>query len=203
MADAGGTFTFRHDPAGGGALADLGIHKMATAELPLGPIAEVMGDCITMIDDSVARRLVRADDVGRAFLSIANGVGGSIDGNWISTGRKMKRDLDVFDSKGALPFSQERFNQLHHYSVEDASGRPGFRRIEAAPAHPPYVMFFAAPGHQIGFNDLKSIAVAVYLEAINGDRPEPFNFRSGMRIQALVEPIQRSARERNQLSVES
>jgi predicted dehydrogenase len=38
MADAESPFTFRHDPLGGGALADLGSHALATAEFLLGPI---------------------------------------------------------------------------------------------------------------------------------------------------------------------
>ena len=53
MADADGPFTFRHDPAGGGALADIGSHALATAEFLLapaaGPITKVMGDCVTVI----------------------------------------------------------------------------------------------------------------------------------------------------------
>ena len=49
MADAEGPFTFRHEPAGGGALADIGSHALATAEFLLGGIAEVMGHCVTMI----------------------------------------------------------------------------------------------------------------------------------------------------------
>ena len=49
MADAEGPFTFRHDPAGGGALADIGSHALATADFLLGRIAEVMGHCVTMI----------------------------------------------------------------------------------------------------------------------------------------------------------
>jgi len=36
MANAGGPFTFRHGPAGGGALADIGSHALATAEFLLG-----------------------------------------------------------------------------------------------------------------------------------------------------------------------
>ncbi|MDE0346541.1 MAG: Gfo/Idh/MocA family oxidoreductase [Boseongicola sp.] len=206
MADADGPFTFRHDPAGGGALADLGSHTLATAEFLLGPITEVMGDCVTMIGERVdgkcARRKVDVEDIGRVFLRFAKGASGSIEGNWIATGRKMQHDFDGYGSKGALSFSQERFNELHYYSVGDAPGRQGFRRIEAAPAHPPYGLFCIAPGHQIGFNDLKAIEVAGYLEAINGDRPEPFNFRAGLRIQTLVEQVQRSARERCWLSVE-
>jgi Oxidoreductase family, NAD-binding Rossmann fold len=39
MADASSPFTFRHDPVGGGALADIGSHALATAEFLLGPIS--------------------------------------------------------------------------------------------------------------------------------------------------------------------
>jgi predicted dehydrogenase len=200
MADASGPFTFRHDPAGGGALADLGSHALATAEFLLGPVTEVMGDCVTVIgsrkDGKGTARAVEVDDIGRAFLRFENGASASIEANWVATGRKMQHDFEVFGSKGALAFSQERFNELHFYSNEDAKGRQGFRRIEASPAHPPYGRFCVAPGHQIGFNDLKAIEVAGYLSAINGDGAEPFNFRAGLRIQTLVEDIQLSSGER-------
>ncbi|SPF81535.1 Gfo/Idh/MocA family protein [Pseudoprimorskyibacter insulae] len=200
MADATGPLTFRHDPAGGGALADLGSHALATAEFLLGSVTDVMGDCVTVIDArkdaSGATRKVEVDDIGRAFLRFENGASGSIEANWVATGRKMQHDFEVFGSKGALAFSQERFNELHFYSTDDAAGRQGFRRIEAAPAHPPYGLFCVAPGHQIGFNDLKAIEVAGYLSAINGDGAEPFNFRAGLRIQTLLEDIQQSSRER-------
>ena len=205
MADASAPFTFRHDPAGGGALADIGSHALATAEYLLGPITRVMGDCVTMIsqrpDGRGGARAVEIDDVGRAFLRFANGASGSVEGNWIATGRKMQHDFEVYGTKGALAFSQERFNELHFYSTADAKGRQGFRRIEAGPDHVPYGRFCVAPGHQLGFNDLKAIEVAGYLEAIAGLRPEPFNFRAGLRIQTLVETIQNSARAERWLAV--
>ncbi|MBL9075531.1 Gfo/Idh/MocA family oxidoreductase [Tabrizicola sp.] len=205
MADASGPFTFRHDPAGGGALADIGSHALATAEFLCGPISKVMGDCVTMIgkrpDGKGGSRGVEVDDVGRAFLRFDSGATGSIEGNWIATGRKMQHDFEVYGTKGALAFSQEHFNVLHYFSTSDAKGRQGFRRIEAGPDHAPYGLFCVAAGHQIGFNDLKAIEVAGYVNAIAGKGAEPFNFRKGLRIQTLVETIQTSSREGRWLTV--
>jgi len=198
MSNADDPYTFRHDPAGGGALADLGSHTLATAEFLLGPITSVLGDCMTSIaerpDGQGGRRKIYVDDIGRAFLRFQNGASGSIEGNWISTGRKMQHDFEVYGSKGALCFSQERFNELHFYSADDAPGRRGFRRIEAAPDHAPYGNFCVAPGHQIGFNDLKAIEIADFVRAIDEQNPESFSFRKGLRIQLLVESIQKSAK---------
>ena len=126
-----------------------------------------MGDCVTVIaerpDGKGGQRRVEVDDVGRAFLRFARGATGSIEGNWIATGRKMQHDFEVYGTKGALAFSQERFNELHFFSTDDRRGRQGFRRIEAGPDHPPYGLFCVAPGHQLGFNDLKAIEVAGFL----------------------------------------
>ena len=158
----------------------------------------MLGDCVTVIssrpDGSGGYRAVETDDVGRAFLRFASGATGSIEASWIATGRKMQHDFEVYGSHGALFFSQERFNELHFYAAADSAGRRGFRRIEAGPDHPPYGQFCVAPGHQLGFNDLKAIEIARYLEAIAGQRDEPFNFRAGLRVQRLVETIHASSR---------
>lgn len=200
MMDAASPFTFRHEAAGGGALADLGSHALATAEYLLGPIERVMGDCVTVYnrrpDGHGGFRAVEVDDVGRAFLRFANGATGSIEASWIATGRKMQHDFEIYGTKGGLLFTQERLNELHFFSMVDAAGRRGFRRIEAGPDHDPYGLFSVAPGHQLGFNDLKTIEVARFLAAIAGKRPEPFNFRAGERVQALVEAVHDSARRK-------
>ena len=198
MMDAASPFTFRHDAAGGGALADIGSHALATAEYLLGPIERLMGDCVTVYDRRPdghgGFRTVEVDDIGRAFLRFANGASGSIEASWIATGRKMQHDFEIYGTKGALLFTQERFNELHVFSTADGAGRRGFRRIEAGPDHDPYGLFCVAPGHQLGFNDLKTIEVARFLDCLAGKRVEPFNFRAGARVQALVEAIQDSSR---------
>lgn len=199
MSDASAPFTFRNDPVGGGALADIGSHALATAEYLLGPIAKVLGDCATVIasrpDGTGGTKPVETDDVGRAFLRFESGAVGTVEANWIAMGRKMQHDFEIYGSKGALFFSQERFNELHFYSADDPAGQRGFRRIEAGPDHAPYGLFCVAPGHQLGFNDLKAIEIARYLDAVAGKAPEPFNFRAGARVQSLVETIQTSSHD--------
>jgi predicted dehydrogenase len=205
MADPATPWSFRLDPAGGGALADIGSHALATAEFLLGPIVRVLGDRVTAIaerpgPDGAARR-VEVDDIGRAFLRFASGATASLEASWIATGRKMQHDFEIYGSHGALVFSQERLNELRFYDGRDPAGRRGFRTIAAAPDHPPYGAFCVAPGHQIGFNEIKAIEIAFFLEALAGRAPEPFPFSAGARIQALVEAILRSAAEGEWLDI--
>jgi predicted dehydrogenase len=202
MADAESPFSWRLDPAGGGgALADLGSHIIATARYLLGPIAAVLGTAETVIASRPAaagaaeRRSIAVDDVSRAFLRFESGCRGSIEASWIATGRKMQHEFEIAGSKGALAFSQERFNEIALYLTNDRAGRRGFRTIVAGPEHEPYGKFCVAPGHQLGFNDLKTMEVADFLQAIAGDGARQTPFREGWEVQRTVEAIYRSSAE--------
>ena len=205
MAPSETPYTWRHDSLGGGALADLGSHIIATAEFLIGPITNVLGDCTTFIknrtDISGKLHNIETDDVTRAFLRFKNGASGSIEANWIAMGRKMQHDFEVFGSKGALFFSQERLNELLFYKNDDPNGEKGFKTICASPDHEPYGSFCVAPGHQLGFGDLKAIEVKGFVDAISGLSLEPFNFEAGLRIQTLVELIQKSSKQTKWLAV--
>ncbi|HET9019733.1 MAG TPA: Gfo/Idh/MocA family oxidoreductase [Acetobacteraceae bacterium] len=209
MADADAPWTWRLDPAGGGgALADIGSHIIATARYLVGPIESVQGDVITALPSrpvargASERRRVEVDDIARAHLRFANGATGAIEANWIATGRKMRHDFEVSGSKGALAFTQERFNELKLYRTDDPAGRRGFRTICAGPEHPPYGAFCVAAGHQIGFNDLKTIEVRDLLLAIGGEATGHADFREGYEVMRTVEAIYASAREKRWLRLD-
>jgi predicted dehydrogenase len=208
MADPEGPFSWRVDAAGGpGVIADLGSHIIGMARFLLGPIAEVNADLETIVktrpvaQGATERRDVLVDDVARLLVRFARGCGGTIEANWVASGRKMQLCFELHGSKGSLVFTQERFNELHYFKPGADPRLSGFTRIEAGPQHPPYLNFCVAPGHQIGFNDLKTIEVAEFLEAIAGNRRASPDFREAWEIQKVVETAVQSSKDRRWLKV--
>ena len=205
MADADAPHSFRTDPRGGGALADIGSHIISMARYLLGPMAEVQADCRTIHDTrpkalgASGRAPVEVDDVTHALVRFENGVSGSLEANWAATARTMDLSWEITGTKGALAFSQERMNELLLWS--GAHGRSGYTRIEAGPANPPYGAFCPAPGHHLGFNDLKVIEVAELLAAYAGGVACGPDFREAYEVQRTVEAMQHSHASRQWVSL--
>ena len=109
MADPVGNFTFRHDPAGGGALADIGSHALATAEFLCGPVTRVMGDLVTMISERPDGQ--RWDGMQYADPKAGTGVLFAFRG-------KSDEESHVFTLKGLDPAARYRL------TFEDASSQP-------------------------------------------------------------------------------
>ena len=128
----------------------------------------------------------------QALVRFEGGAAGSIEANWAATGRTMDLSFEVTGTTGAIAFSQERMNELLLWRPDD-NGREGFKRIESGPAHPPYGRFCPAPGHHLGFNDLKIIEVAELIEAVSGQGRCLPDFREALAVQETVEAMQTSA----------
>ena len=201
MADASVPWGWRLNPAsGGGALADIGSHIIASMRHLVGPIKSVLAETIIQIPErpvsagASEMRAVEVDDITRAFVRFENGATGSFEANWIATGRKMQHDFEIYGSKGSIVFTQERLNEIRVYSTGDDIRSRGFRTIWAGPEHPPYGAFCVAPGHQIGFNDLKAIEVNEFLEAIAKGKPPSTDFREGYEVQKVLSATYQSAK---------
>lgn len=200
MATPDAPHSFRTEQAGGGALADIGSHIVSMARYLLGPIAEVHADCRTIhatrpvAAGSPERAPVEVDDMTHALVRFENGASGSLEANWAATARTMDLSWEITGTKGAVAFGQENMNELLLWS--GAPGRSGYTRLEAGPAHPPYERFCPAPGHHLGFNDLKVIEVAELIEAHAGHGKTYPDFREAYEVQRAIEAMQRSSRSR-------
>ena len=194
MHDPDGPYSWRIDPVGGpGVIADLGSHIIGMARFLLGPITEVSADVRTVVKSrpvargAKERKDVLVDDVARILVNFGRGCGGTIEANWIATGRKMQLGFELTGEKGSLVFTQERLNELLFYKAGGDAKTAGYARIEAGPQHAPYGQFCVAGGHQLGFNDLKTIEVGEFLRAIGGGERAGPDFREAYEIQKVVD----------------
>ncbi len=204
MSDPSAPYTWRHDPEGGdGVVGDLGSHATSLARYLIGDIEAVCGDCDTVTtarpvaSGSKEMRPVSVTDQMRALVRFANGAKGILEASWIATGRKMNLACEVTGTRGALTIDLERMNELRLHTVNQPVGREGFKTILTGPDHPDYAAFTPAPGHQLGFNDLKTIEVARLIKAlVAGDDPWP-DFREAWEIQRVIDAISESSRARS------
>ena len=208
MHDPDSPYTWRIDPVGGpGVIADLGSHIIGMARFLLGPIAEINADVRTVVKSrpvargASERRDVLVDDVARILVNFVSGCGGTIEANWIATGRKMQLGFELTGSKGSLVFNQERFNELSFYKAGGAAATNGFVKIESGPQHEPYGRFCVAGGHGLGFNDLKTIEMAEFLSGIAKGKAAGPDFREAYEIQKVVEGAISSSKARNWVKV--
>ncbi len=194
-------------PRGSGVIADLGSHIVSLARHLVGPVESVCGMLDTVVrqrpvaSGARRRRKVAADDQARFLVRFARGCGGSFEASWVTTGRKMQLAYEITGTKGSLAFTQERMNELRFFGPGQKPGRSGYKTLVADPDHPPYGNFCPAPGHQLGFNDMKVIEVRDLLLAVAGKAAASPDFREAWEIQRVLEAVTRSDAERRWVAV--
>jgi predicted dehydrogenase len=204
MTDPNAPHSFRTDPEGGGALMDIGSHIVSVARHLVGPVEEVVAATGTVHRSRPSAegvRPVEVDDHGWFLARFAGGALGSISASWVAAGRKMQLEFELVGTRGSIAFSQERFNELQLYTTGQARGREGFKTIVAGPDTPPYGNFCPAPGHQLGFNDLKTIEVAGLIQALAGGESAGPDFSEAYEIQRVIASVIRSGAEHGWIRV--
>ncbi|MBI6855901.1 Gfo/Idh/MocA family oxidoreductase [Pseudomonas cichorii] len=184
----------------GGALADLGSHLLAMARYLLGDIEAVCADSSTVHRQRPATRgsnelrPIAVDDQTHALLRFASGARGTFSSSWLKHGYKNHLSFEISGTRGTLAFDQERLNELRLYR-SGATGRDGFQRILAGPAQEGYAAFCPAPGHQLGYNELKALEVHSLIQAVCGAGKRGPDFEEAWQIERLAAAIRLAARE--------
>lgn len=200
MGDPQGPFTWRCETRqAGGALADLGSHILSLARFLLGPVAALCADLHTAHGQRPHQggtRTVEIDDQAHLLLRFANGARGTLTTSWLKHGRKNRLAFEVCGTRGTLSFDQERLNELRLYQVGDRPGLGGFRTLLAGPHLPDYAAFCPAPGHQLGYNELKTLEVRSLLEALGGNPGHTgVDFQEAWEVERLAQAARQSAQE--------
>ena len=198
-----GTWRSLRREAGLGVLGDMGCHLVAAALHLAGPIESVLAETRVVY----SRHSPEADgsgepgsdplvneDIATALVRFENGCDGLLAMSRSAWGRKNRLAWEVHGEAGMLCFDQERLNELLLYEAAASGSEAGFRTILAGPAHPPYGAFVPAPGHGLGFNDLKVVEVEHLLTGIAGDRPIHPDFAAALEIERIIYAIDESGR---------
>ena len=194
------TWRARREEAGLGTLGDLACHLVSLAVGLMGPVESLVAETATVhatrpLPDGSGRGTVENEDIASALVRFQGGVTGVLMSSRSAWGRKNRLDFEVHGTRGMIVYEQERMNELRLFVNEGPVAEQGFRTILTGPAHPPYAAFTPAPGHQLGFNDLKVIEAAELLRAIAGGPPAYPDFTEALGFERVIHGIDRAARE--------
>ena len=200
MADPEALFYWKSEASSGyGALDDFGVHPLSLLLQLFGPVTRVFANLSKPYADRPTqdgkRRAVETFDIASVLFEVGAGISGVMALDRSAWGRKGRIALQIFGSKGTIAYDQERMNELQLYTISDHPTEQGFRTILAAPHHVPYNRFIPAPGHGLGFNDLKIIECHELLNAIGGKPARIIDFEAGLGIERTVHAMAQSHRD--------
>jgi predicted dehydrogenase len=197
--------------AGSGALGDIGSHAIDFAQYLNGPILTVVSQMTTFIKErplpgggagawgakgQKGKGNVTVDDDANFLTQFKNGSVGVFESSRFCGGRRNYNTFQIYGSKGSAAFNLERMNEVEIYDATDPQANQGFKTINVTESVHPYVGAWWPPGHIIGYEHTFVHAVHDFLTALEkGSIPSP-NFEDGVRNQAVMDAIERSAKTR-------
>ncbi len=195
--------------AGSGALGDIGAHAADLAQFLNSDITSVVGQMTTFVKERPlpaegegawgakgkgGKGRVTVDDDSNFLANFRNGSIGVFQSSRFAGGRRNYNTFHVYGSEGSLAFNMERMNELEFYDRTEPQAEQGFKTILATESVHPYVGAWWPPGHIIGYEHTFVHAVHDFLVALEKDRqPEP-SFREGVKVQAVLDAVERSVK---------
>jgi len=195
------------DGAGLGTLGDLTCHLVSLAHELVGEIGSLcaMADVVhakrPMAQEQGKVAVVENDDIAHAVIRFRNGARGVMSSSRVAHGRKNGLKVEVHGSKGMLWLDYERMNELNLYVAEGDQSLRGFRRILSSPQHPGYGNLCPAPGHGLGFNELKLIELAEILKAVEGKPSAQIDFSRGLPMEKTIHAFAKSSEARAWITI--
>ena len=193
--------------AGSGALGDIGAHIVDMAQYLTGDrLTGVSALTETFVKErplpsassglaasgGAERGTVDVDDAALFLGRFAGGAVASFEATRFATGRKNALRIELNGSRGSLAFDQERMNELELYS-DDNLDEAGFRRIQVTEPTHPYVGSWWPPGHGLGYEHSFSHQVVDLVRDIGEGREPVPSFADGLRVQLVLDAVERSA----------
>ena len=153
--------------------------------------------------DDGSEMLVDNDDMVSALVHFENGVKGHIGASRVTWGRKCGLRWEIHGTRGTISFDQERLNEIKLFTAEDDDASNGFRTILTGPYHPPYSAFLPNAGHSLGYMDVKICELHDLLNGIETGADVWPDFTAGLKIEQVMDAVDRSAQTGAWVKVDS
>ena len=199
--------------AGSGSHGDLNAHLIDTARFVMGAeFTEVSGMSETFIKKrplladtegglsgftaSGEMGEVTVDDVTAFLARFDNGATGTFEATRLAPGRKNYNRWEINGEKGSIAFNLERMNEIEIYLADDLQGLQGFRTIQATESFMPYMEAYWPVAHIIGYEHTFVNMMKDLFDAIGKGEQFTPDFHDGLKNQAVLDAVEKSATSR-------
>jgi len=208
--DAAASWRFLRADAGSGALGDLMAHIVDMTHFLVGPIERLSGRTAILIPrrprlpvgegthfsrvDTGEVVDVENEDWAGALIELDGGVYGSLEASRVIVGPHVRMRFEVHGTRGALAWELERMNELERFQLSENGRDEGYMTVVAGAQHPGFAAFQPGAGVPMGYDDLRVLEAANFLEAIrDGEQRGPGleEMRATVRV---LDAIERSGR---------
>lgn len=203
--------------AGSGAHGDLNAHIIDLARFLCGEFDSVCGLMKTFIKQrpelatttgglgaEAAETMgeVTVDDATLFLAKFKNGAIGTFEATRFAGGNRNGNRFEINGSEGSIRWNLERLNELEWFNRKDASDRQGWKTILVTDPPHPYIKGWWPAGHIIGWQHTFVHQVYNLMNGIaTNENPTP-NFYDGLKCQAVLEAVEKSAETESWVKVE-
>ncbi|MGI8916204.1 MAG: Gfo/Idh/MocA family protein [Chloroflexota bacterium] len=194
--------------AGSGPMGDLGAHIIDLARYLVGELDEVTGMAETFIKErpvlessdaglgasgGARKGQVTVEDAAAFVTRFTNGAMGTFEVSRFAGGNRNANTFEINGSKGSIRFNLERLNELEFLDLSQPSTEQGFRDLMITDGAHPYMSAWWPAGHIIGWEHTFTHEVRDLMEAIAGKTAVHPDFVDGLRVQQVLDAVERAA----------
>lgn len=193
---------------GGGVIRDLGSHLIDLIDYLIGPPSEVLADSIIAFPkrpDAADPTRFRDVTVEDAVTVLTRGIDprsggayrGMIEATKLATGHEDELRLEIYGEKGGIRFSLMNSHVLEFFDATETDrpygGESGWRAIPSGGRYEPPHTEFPSPKSATGWTRAHAASLVHFLTAVAEEKPTSPDLLQGVRVQAALDVIERSA----------
>jgi len=207
----------KKDIAGSGSHGDLNAHLIDMARYLCGDFDSVCGMMKTFIEkrpilSKNAAGLGKAkggkemgdvtvDDATVFMAKFKNGAIGTFEATRFAAGNRNANRFELNGSEGSIRFNLERLNEIEYYSCKDKEGFQGWKNILVNEAVHPFMKGWWPAGHIIGWQQTFVHQIYTLMNGIAAKKNPAPDFYDGLKCQAVLEAVEKSAESEKWVAV--